>query len=187
MLLLDKSGSAFAQAPSAIVKASSADFAFAGDFTIEIFKMKFASTADQILVGNTNASSPFANQRSWLIQYISGAIHFTASTDGTSGTSANAPSYTWTPNLGVEYDIAYDRSGSTVRLYIDGIMVASATFAGALHQSTTTYLTIGQGSSGSGFTLPSDGSCKAVRISDGVARYGTDGSYTVPSLPLPAS
>jgi hypothetical protein len=183
MLLIDKSPDANKLAPSAIAKSGSSHFAFAGDFTLEIFKLKFASTSTQVLLGNWNAFSPFSNQRSWQIQYTTGALQFVGSTNGSS--IAATISYTWTPTLGTEYAIAVDRSGSTVRLYVDGTKQANGTIASALWASTTTYLTIGQASNGSGFSSPTDASAKALRITNGVARYATNTSYTVPSLPLP--
>ncbi|MER8670446.1 hypothetical protein NKH45_25260 [Mesorhizobium sp. M1156] len=62
MLLIDKSPSANKLAPCAIARPSNAFTAFAGNFTVEIFKMKFADTATQVLLGNYNANSPFFQQ-----------------------------------------------------------------------------------------------------------------------------
>jgi hypothetical protein len=183
MLILDKSAAALKLHSSAITKNGSSHFAFAGDFTLEIFDAIFASLASGVLLANWNASLPFSNQRSWLINYSGTELQFFGSTNGSGST---AISYTWSPTLATPYQIAIDRSGSTVRIYVDGTMVASGTIAGALHASTTTFLTIGQNSSGSGFTTPWGGSAKALRIT-GAARYATNGSYTVPSLPLPAA
>ena len=75
-----------------------------------------------------------------------------------------------------------------MRIYVDGTMVASGSIAGALWQSTFPYLTLGQiGASGGAFQSLRTGQAKAVRITDGVVRYTTNGSYTVPTLPLPTS
>lgn len=185
MLLIDKSPSANKLAPSAITRPNNAFLAFAGNFTIEIFKMKFADTATQVLLGNYNASSPFSNNRCWQLQYTSGTgLVFIGSLNGSTTTTVT---YSWTPTTGVEYDLCVDRSGSTVRIYTDGTFRASGTISGGLFNTTTTYFTIGQGSVGSGFGSPTTGSAKALRITDGTARYATGTSYTVPSLPLPTS
>lgn len=159
----------------------SADFNFPGDYTIELFKVVWVSSATQMrLLSHYNTTG---NQQSWLIVYgaSAGQLWFNGSTNGSSSTTI---SYTWTPTNGTEYDIAVDRSGSTVRLYVDGVMVASGTISGALHNSTDV-LAIGAGRSGAAFANVFTGTCKAVRITKGVARYATNGSYTVPSLPLP--
>jgi len=159
----------------------SADWDFSGDFTIELFKVVFATTASQQrLIGHYNTTS---NQQSWLIVYGAGAgqLWFNGSTSGSSSTSIV---YAWTPSIGTEYNIAVDRSGSTVRLYVDGAMVASGTISGALFGSNDV-VSVGAGRSGSGFVNTFTGTCKAIRVTKDVARYATNGSYTVPSLPLP--
>jgi hypothetical protein len=182
MLILDKSAAGLALRPSAITKSGSSHFAFAGDFTIEIFDATFADLSSGILLANWNASSPFADQRSWLVNYSGTQLQFFGSTNGSSSTTI---SYTWSPTTSTPYQIAIDRSGTTVRVYVDGTQQASGTISGGLWASTTTFLTIAQNSSGSGFTTPWSGRAKAVRITDGVARYA--GNYTPPSLPLPAA
>jgi hypothetical protein len=184
MLALDKSAALLALRPAQITKTGASHFAFAGDFTLEVFKAKWADTsAAYTLLSNYNSSNPFANQRSWDITHTGSVLQAILSTNGSTNTVIQ---HTWTPTVGVEYDIAVDRSGSTVRLYIDGTMVASGTVAGGLWASTTPYLSLGQRSNGSGVVQVWTGQAKAVRITD-AARYATNGSYTVPSLPLPAA
>lgn len=183
MLAIDKGPDARVLDPSLIDKPSSAHFAFAGDFTLETFDVQFFSLTAADLLANYNSSSPFSNQRSWIFGYSGTALQFVGSTNGS--TNVTPASYTWNPTLNTPYQIACERSGSTVRLYVDGAVVASGTLSGALHQSTDPFLCIGQRRSGSSLILPFDGKCKAVRITDGVARYA--GAYTPPSLPLPAS
>jgi hypothetical protein len=91
--------------------------------------------------------------------------------------------FAWVPTLGVEYDLAVDRSGTTVRLYIDGAMVASGTLSGALFNSSAD-LVVGAAVGG---TEVFTGSATAVRYTNGTARWQTDTTYSVPSLPLPTS
>jgi hypothetical protein len=187
MLVLDKSSLAHKLQPSLLVKSGSSDFAFAADFTLEIFKAKFADTASGCFLANFNSASPFANQQSWEWDYLSGTgMRFIGNLVGTNNVVTTI-TYTWTPTTGVDYDLAVDRSGSAVRLYVNGAKVANGTIAGALWASTDTYLAIGQVRTGNGVTNLWTGQAKAIRITDGVARYATNGSYTVPSLPLPTS
>jgi hypothetical protein len=92
----------------------------------------------------------------------------------------------FTPVVGTEYDVAWDRSGSTVRAYVDGAWIGSGTLAGSLHNTSAT-LKIGAINFTSSPTNFHYGSMKAWRFTNGVARYATDTTYTVPSLPLPTS
>ncbi|MER9052428.1 hypothetical protein NKJ87_19005 [Mesorhizobium sp. M0027] len=101
MLLIDRSPSANKLAPCAIARPSNAFTAFAGNFTVEILKMKFADTATQVLLGNYNANSPFSNNRCWQLQYTSGTgLQFSGSLNGSAITTIT---YTWTPTTAVEY------------------------------------------------------------------------------------
>lgn len=176
MLALDKSNSAHRS--NFFTLDDSADWHFAGDFTIELFGVEFADTNTAVLLNDYNAT---ASERSWRLQYASGALAFIGSTNG-SGTTVI--SYTWTPTLNTPYDIAVERSGSAVRIYVDGTMVASGTIAGALFDAAQP-LVIGAGDAAG--SLPFTGLARALRITNGTARYATDTSYTVPTLPLPTS
>lgn len=162
--------------------ADHADWTFDGDFTIEEFGWKTAA------VGSTQVSLSHYRAdpaKSWHLVYSGAAgtpqFRFDGSTDGSATTNIGA---NWTPTANQAYDRCVDRSGSTVRLYIDGVMIGSGTLAGALFNSAEP-LVIG-GDSGA-ITFPFNGRMKAWRITKGVARYATDTSYTVPSLPLPTS
>lgn len=179
MMILDKSSVARANTVP-MQLADTADLTPAGDFTIELFDVIFTATAGTIvLLSHWNATG---NQRSWILQYTGTQLQFAGSTAGTSGSSTTI-SYTWAPTVGVAYDITIDRSGSTVRIYVDGTKQANGTISGALFNSNDK-LYIG---SGSASITPFTGTCKAIRITNGVARYATNTSYTVPTLPLPTT
>jgi len=181
MLPIDKSPGA--KVARYVFFPDSADFTPAGDFTIELFGVRFPSLANAVLINHYNAFSPLSNQRSWLLQYASTQLQFACSTDG-SGVSIIG--YAWSPTLNQPYDLAVDRSGSTVRVYVDGAKVASGTKSGSLFNASDG-LVIGAGRHGDGFANLFGGSALAVRLTNGVARYATDGSYAVPSLPLPTA
>lgn len=178
MIILDKS--ADLRKANTIVIPDAADFTPSGDFTLELFKLKFASNATAVLYSHYNATG---NQRSLLVQFVTASsLQIVMSSDGSTGTTTTI-TYTWSPTNGVEYDVAFDRSGSAVRIYVDGTMVQSGTKAGALHNTTANLVIGADNALGNVF----GGSCKAVRFTNGVARYATNGSYTVPTLPLPTS
>ena len=181
MLPIDKSPAA--KVARYIYFPDSADFTPAGDLTIELFGVKFPTLAAAVLINHYNAYSPLSNQRSWLLQYAGAQLQFACSADGSGLTFIG---YAWTPTLNQPYDLAVDRSGGTVRIYVDGTRVTSGVKNGSLFNSSDG-LVIGAGRHGDGFANPFGGSALAVRLTNGVARYATDGSYLVPSLPLPTA
>lgn len=139
--------------------------------------------AEQPLIGHYDASG---FQRGWLLAYsgdfATNALRFIVSSDGTSGGTTTPLSFNWTPTASTYYHIAVDRSGNTFRLYIDGTMVASATSAVSIFNSTVA-LSIGYSFAGTYF----DGLMDEIRITLGVARYASDGGYTVPTAAFPRS
>ena len=181
MTVIDKS--AAARKLPQFTLPDSAGFTPADDFTIEIFGVEFAGLASSCLISHWNAFNPFANQRSWLIQYTGTALQFAASINGQS-TTVTVISYAWTPTPNQPYDIAVDRGGNTVRLYVDGAMVASGTISGALHNCSDV-LVVGAQRAGNAIQSIFPGLARALRLTNGTARYATDTSYVVPGLPLP--
>lgn len=163
--------------------ADSADWNFAGDFTVEMFGVQFTDTSGvQVFFSHYNAVSPFSNNRSWIVQTDgAGNLQAVLNTAGTSGGNVTA-SGAWAPSTGVDYNICLERSGSTFRVYVDGAVIGSNTLAGTLFNNGDV-LTIGLGRNGSAFANPLKGQFKAFRVTGGVARYG--GAYTPPTLPLP--
>jgi hypothetical protein len=154
-----------------------------GDFTLEFFKVKFTTTTGtQALYCHNNASG---NQRSLFLQWVSGTgLQAGLSTDGTSGAGQTIVNYNWTPTTGTEYDICLERSGTTVRIYVDGAVGNSGTRASGLF-NTTDPAFIGIFDSSGTLNNQFSGQCQAMRFTVGVARY--NGAYTPPTLPLPSS
>jgi hypothetical protein len=138
---------------------SSADFAFPGDFTIEM-RVRFAAvgSTQNLIVIQSNGGLGWDN--GWRIS---------RSFVGTNWSSG------WSPSAGVWYALALARSGSTMRIFVDGVLNASST-------DTTSFssgpLNIG-GNGGNGL----NGWMDELRITNGVCRY--TGNYTVRSLPFP--
>ncbi len=155
------------------------DWTMPGDFTIEAFGVRFSNVAAwQTLVSQYDATS---SQRSILCYYDSGhLLGFAGSLNGVANTLVTAA---FTPVAGTNYDLCWERSGTTVRLYVNGVKIGSGTLAGALFASTVP-LAIGCQNPVSGAANRFQGRLLGVRITKDAALYATDTSYTVPTLPL---
>ena len=161
----------------------STDFDFTGDFTIEMFGVEFSNVGTNKTLLSKGGGSP--NWSWYLIKGTSGAsgLEFDWSFNGT---SINALQGSFTPSVDTPYDITVDRSDANLRLYLDGAQIAKDAAASGTYNNSADDLVISR-------LLPSSSFAaglirfKALRITNGVARYATDTSYTVPTLPLPVS
>lgn len=119
------------------------------------------------------------NQRAWAVFYEDPGdeLQFNWSTSGTdinniAAASTNVSQATW-------HHIAVDFDATTLRMYVDGGIVASVAGLSAFHDSTAG-LTVG---SRAGGVSPINMHMEELRITKGVARYG--GAFTAPSAPFP--
>lgn len=156
------------------------DWNFTGPFCLEIFGVKFnAQTGINGLFGHYSTTS---NQRSLALDYegtTTDTLRAILSLDG--GASVWQLAADFLPTVDQPYDICLERDGSNVvRMYIDGVMVASDTLSGTLFNSNQAFF-VGQSSTTSNVL---NGRFKAARVTR-AARYASDGGYTVPTLPLP--
>jgi hypothetical protein len=154
------------------------------DFTIECWA-SFDTTwieSNAVLFSHYNTTS---NQRGWIFDYRGGEatnnLRFAASSNGTS--AAVIVSGNWTPTADTFYHLVAERSGTTFRLYIDGTMLAKATNAIDIFNSTAS-LIIGETANSAD---PMKGNIDEPRITLGVARYNSDSGYTLPTAPFPRS
>ncbi|RWN72296.1 MAG: LamG domain-containing protein [Mesorhizobium sp.] len=87
---------------------------------------------------------------------------------------------------GVWYHCAADKdAGGKIRLYVDGVMLGSATPANSAIFNSNSALAIGaQGVTG---IVDMNGWLDEVRITKGVARYASDSGFTVPTAAFPRS
>lgn len=174
-LLLDGTGD-YATSPD------SADWDFgAGAFTIECF-VRFATGFDSpasVFVSQWTSLS----ERAFVFNFNAG-LTFTYSTDGT-GAGAVSVTASWSPVIDTWYHVAVDRDGGgTIRLYVDGVMVGSAAAAVTFYNSNG-LLHIGRISTSSSNDMV--GWLDEIRITKGVARYGSDGGFTPPVSFYPRS
>jgi len=151
------------------------------DWTLEFFKVKFdVNTTLQCLASQFAASGTW----SWRMDYRGDLSPDRLRMLGyvtTTGTSFLIDA-TWTPTVGVEYDICFERKGTTVRIYVDGVMIGSGTTSSVFAKATVPMWIGGDGFGGGADWF--DGTMKAVRFAKGRARYANNSGYTVPTLPI---
>ncbi len=152
------------------------------DWTLEGFKWKFNTTAgNQVLMAKFGSSPQFSWYHGWRGDLATPSFRMLGYTSGSGGSFfVDAP---FSPVVGTEYDVCFERRGTVGRIYVDGVMIGSGSLGTNKYFKNTTIATVGANlfSSASGFM---NGSLAAVRLTKGLARYQTDGSYTVPTLPL---
>jgi len=167
-----------------LVSGDAEDFNF-GDqpFTIEFWAKRYnLSSANRVFL----AVAPNTSSRSFLVGSTSNDMRFYLSTNGTSWAVTlidpeNIPT-DWT-----HYAIDRDNTGK-VRLYRNGVMVASATPVGAIWAATPANpLVLGyspvQPNIYRNFypTIVDE-----LRVTKGVARYASDAGFTPPTEPYPS-
>ncbi len=161
-----------------------ADFLFgSGEFTIELF-FRMRSNVNTFLVAMYDTNS----QQSWAIaRENDGDIGLIISTTGSN--AINSPKATGqTTSNDIWYHLAVDKdSGDKYRFYLDGVMKASRTASETLHAGTGKLSIGGHTASGSMAGSYHDGWIDELRITKGVARYASDGGFTVPASAYPRS
>ncbi len=170
-LLLDGTG-------DYITFADSPDWHFgSGNFTVEVNARWAANpSAFKALIGQWGAS------KSWIIEAQANNLLnlYLSSTGSNTILKISAP---FTPTLGQAYAVAADWDGTTYRLYVNGVMIGSATGAVTLHDSTSV-LSIGAEGSGS-FNF--NGRVDETRVTKGAARYASNAGYTPATTAFPRS
>lgn len=149
-----------------------------GDFCIELFGVELKTSGS---IRQYAGAYSTAGTRSWRIAQTATGLAFVYSTDGTAETTVLFGS---TLSTGVSYNLCVERTGTTLRLFVNGTQTATATMSGTVFASTTPWLSIG--ARANGFVSANeivDGYLRAIRYTL-ASRYGAS-SYTVPSLPLP--
>lgn len=162
---------------------NSPDFLFGtGDFTVEFwlyFALGSLYTSDIIAVYDRST-----NQRSWVLAASSSRVLAAyASSDGVNPNVVNRPSLGTMP-LTTWTHLCLERSGNTLRVYRDGVMLSKDTSSLSLFNSTSDLYINGTASelSNTHRIVVDD-----VRITKGVARYASDAGFAVPTEAYPVS
>lgn len=163
--------------------ADSADWTLSGDFTLEGW-LSFDTTvlgSVQTIVAHYNTTT---NQRGWWWRYrgdlATDTIEFIGSSDGSA--TSTVITGNWTPVADTFYFVVLERSGTTFRIYIDGTMLAKATSAISLFNSSG-QLIIGQTGN---LANAMKGNIDEFRLTL-AARYNSDGGHVVPTAAFPRS
>ena len=149
----------------------------AGDFTAECW-IRFAA------LGNNTIFSHWANGTASSMSYY--LTHFNSSSLLRLGYYLGGnldASYSWSPSTGTWYHIALERSGTTIKVYIDGTSVISVSASTTALRDSEDPFRVGvfnDASTGSP-TLEwyFNGHIDDLRITKGLARYGTN--FTPPT------
>ncbi len=156
--------------------ADNADWNFgSGDWTLDCH-VRF--DGDPGTAGNSLLSQFGSGQRNWMLQYFNNNLFFYYSTNGsnliTNSGAFNPAGNTW-------YHIATDRSGSTLRGYVDGVVKYTADISTDVFHDSTALAFIGGEAETAANTLI--GWMDNVRITKGVARYA--GAFNPPTEAYP--
>lgn len=184
-LLLDGSG-------DCVTAVDSDDFTFDGEFTVEAWaRPNFSSITSGAVVSHTDNLA--ASTEGWSLRFAyTGAttkyVEFVfMGVGGTSGDRITLTSATSNIDQSVFHHFAADRDAAgKMRLYLDGVMVASQTGTGA-GQNASTLLRIGAETSFSSAQRQWNGWIDEVRITKGEAIYASDSGFTPPTAAFPRS
>jgi hypothetical protein len=151
------------------------DLALLSDnFTIELW-VYFATVNNEFLFWNSNAAA-FGGIR--LIQIGTADLSLLASTNGSAHTTnvvANS-----VLSLNSWKHIAASRQGSTLRIFVDGVLAINTTIVGALNNGG-----INNVGGRSVFPFSMNGYIDDFRVTKGIARYTAN--FTPPTAPFPDS
>ena len=129
------------------------------------------------------------NQRSWGLYYNNdGGPHQLSFIRSSNGSATTTLSGSWpggAPALDTWYHVAADRDALQIlRIYVDGVVVASEDIGSFAFHDSTDGLSIGRLNSSSGFRRFLNGWLDALRLTRGVGRYG--GDFNPPQGPYSA-
>lgn len=152
--------------------ASQFDFG-TGDFTVEFWVNFTSFTLTASMVSNY-----FSSTVGWTIQRRSDSA---ALVFGYGDTQLFSQS--WSPSTGIWYHIAATRSGTSLRVFVDGTQLGTTVTNSTSLNGSTSPLVVG-GLYFGGYLQPLNGYIDDLRITKGVARYTAN--FTPPSRQLPA-
>lgn len=151
-------------------------FAFPGDFTIEFWALKSANGSNGYDTALTTDTSNGSASNGWFVE-LSTSRGFGMWYSSSSVIQASAAS----PNDGLWHHWAVTRSGSTVRAFQDGVLLASSTSSAAILANGP----FGVGGSQNLYQYRFNGYIDDLRITKGVARYTAN--FTPPAASFPTN
>lgn len=156
------------------------DWAFGTDpFTIEMWSLQTSWSVVQFIAQRGSGST---SNVAWAIASLANGSVELIARSATTTVQFNTPT-TDQRVLNTWQHIAVDRDSSgTYRIYINGVMRASSAQPGHSIQNVAQQMTIGTDNTNN---LKFVGYLDEIRITRGVARYATDGSFSVPEKRFP--
>ena len=151
------------------------------DFTIE-FSVYFNAIQASTFAAKWSGSG---NRSYWFYMLASGQFGFDISTNGSS-TSFSYNLGTPSISTGQWYDIALERNGADLNLYVDGVLQSTANISTNTLYNGSLALNIGCFYNGGLLSNPLSGYIDEYRFTLGVARYGGS-DYTPATSPFPDS
>jgi len=149
-------------------------------WTIECWARIADNTSHLDYVVGQRAGAINANTTSWSLVIVNGLLEMNGWTGSAHWQIAQT---TGLMAINTWYHVAVDKDSSgKVRLYLDGVMVASGTPADSSMYDTTTALSVGNPINNS---LDYFGGISSLRLTKGFARYASDSGFTRPEGPLP--
>jgi hypothetical protein len=167
-----------------LLAASNAAFAFGtGDFTFETFAYyNSLAQADAAAILNWDGVTWAANKWSLHLNHVSASNKVTFFVNNINSNAAILTSTT-TMTVGQWYHIAVSRSGSTFRLFINGVLESTSTSSASLDGGNNSPIYVGGGTS-AGNTQWFNGYLSSPRLVKGTAVYTA--AFTPPTAPLTA-
>lgn len=165
---------AFSGSTDRLEVASNALFAFGtGDFTVEFWAYFNSVTTAQTSLVNVNISGGFS-----LYWAGSAGYYGVFSSLVVSNRQANKLVSAWSPSANTWYHVAVTRAGTSLKLFINGTQLGSATDSTSYAQGV---LQLGGSSDGTGWTI--NGNIDDLEIKRGFAKYTSN--FTPPTKALP--
>ncbi len=140
------------------------------DFNID-FRVRFNSVATAKFIAQWAGLTDLG----WVIQYQSSNLQFIWTTDGTVGTVGFGQG-SWSPSSGTWYHVAVDRSGNSVKGFIDGATVFTQDMTGITIHNSSRVLSILAGTGGENAL---NGWQEQIRLANGISRWTAD--FTPPT------
>ncbi len=140
-----------------------------GDFTVEFWLYFNSVASDSAFMGSGNGGFDFCWRTSTGLNI--GRIN-----------TAFDNTFAWSPTVGQWYYVAYSRSGTSLRVFVNGTQVGT-TATNSQSYNAATYVVIGASTTAP--DRPLNGYIKDFRITKGVARYTT--TFTPPTSPIKTS
>lgn len=177
-LVLKEYQSASTFSNAVLWSAANAKWGAAGDFTVELRLApgSWINTSSPIMIASCRTAYNAQATGDWWLLWHGGLLGFNVATGVSTSTGASA-SYAGGPGaIGVMRELCVTRKAGILRMFIDGVLLKTATVADTTPLTTSSKLTIGGQQQGAHY-LPNDygnGTFNGFRFTVGVALYDTN-------------